>query len=83
MLQAGMSRVRDPMSLNVFNLPNSSIRTLALGFTQPLTEKSTRNLPLRRARPALKAVNLTASSLENVGAPTYYNPIGLHGLLQG
>jgi hypothetical protein len=29
-----------------FNLPNSSGRTMALGSTQPLTELSTRNLPL-------------------------------------
>jgi hypothetical protein len=30
-----------------FNLPNHSSRTIALGFTHPLTEKSTRNLPGR------------------------------------
>jgi hypothetical protein len=28
--------------LNCFNLPNSFIRTMALGFTRPLTEMSTR-----------------------------------------
>jgi hypothetical protein len=29
-------------SSNVFNLPNPSGRTIALGFTQPVTEMSTR-----------------------------------------
>jgi hypothetical protein len=32
-------------SLNFFNSPNYSSRTMALGSTQPLTEMSTRNLP--------------------------------------
>jgi hypothetical protein len=46
MLQAGRSLDRIPMrSLDFFNLPNSSSRTMALGSTQPLTEMSTRNLP--------------------------------------
>jgi hypothetical protein len=46
MLQAGRSRVRFPMrSLDFFNWPNPSSRTMALGLTQPLTEMSTRNLP--------------------------------------
>jgi hypothetical protein len=45
-MQAGRSRVRDPMSwIFFFNLPNPSSRTMALGSTQPLTEMSTRNLP--------------------------------------
>jgi hypothetical protein len=59
---------------------------MALGSTQPLTEKSTRNLPGRKGRPARKADNLTAICelicLENVGASTFHNPMGLHGLLQ-
>jgi hypothetical protein len=33
---------------------------MALGFTQPLTEISTRNLPDGEALPARKADNLTA-----------------------
>jgi hypothetical protein len=46
MLQAGRSRVRVPMtSLDFFNLPNPSSRTVALGWTQPLTEMSARNVP--------------------------------------
>jgi hypothetical protein len=56
MLQAGRSRVRFRMrSLNFFNWPNPSSRTVALGSTQPLTEVSTRNLPGGKGRPALKA----------------------------
>jgi hypothetical protein len=43
MLQAGRTRARVPMrSLNFSNLPNPSIPTLALRFTQPLTEMNTR-----------------------------------------
>jgi hypothetical protein len=38
-----------------FNLPNPSGRTVALGFTQPLTEISTRTLPLGKRRPSSKA----------------------------
>jgi hypothetical protein len=45
-LQAGRSRVRFTMrSLDFFNLPNPSSRTMALESTQPRTEMSTRNLP--------------------------------------
>jgi hypothetical protein len=44
MLRAGRSQVRVPMtSLNVFNLPNLSSLTMALEFTQHLTEMSTRS----------------------------------------
>jgi hypothetical protein len=43
-----------------FNLPNSSSLTMVLGLTQPLTEMSTRNLPVGKGRPVLKADNLTA-----------------------
>jgi hypothetical protein len=32
------------MSLDSFNLPNPSSRTMTLGSAQPLTEMSTRNL---------------------------------------
>jgi hypothetical protein len=52
---------------------------MALGSTQPLTEMSTRNLPEGKERPARKADDC----LENVGASTSHNPMGLHGLLQG
>jgi hypothetical protein len=59
-LQAGRLRVGFPMSLDFFNWPNPSGRTMALGSTQPLTETSTRNLPGGKGRPARKADNLTA-----------------------
>jgi hypothetical protein len=58
MLEAGRSRVRFPKRLlNFFNLPNPSSRTMTLGYTQPLTEMSTRN---RKGRPVRKADNHTA-----------------------
>jgi hypothetical protein len=61
MLQSGRSRVRVPMrSMDIFNLPNPSSRTMALGSTQPLTEMSTRNISAGKGRPARKADNLTA-----------------------
>jgi hypothetical protein len=61
MLQAGRSRVRVPMRLLLFffNWPNPSIRTMALGSTQTLTEMSTRNLPGGKGRPAREADNLS------------------------
>jgi hypothetical protein len=34
-----------PDEVDIFNLPNPSSRTMALGSTQSLTEMSTRNLP--------------------------------------
>jgi hypothetical protein len=46
MLQAGRSRVRVLMSsLDCFNLPKPSNRTMGLGSTQPQTGMSTRDLP--------------------------------------
>jgi hypothetical protein len=45
----------------IFNWPNSSSRTMALGSIQPLTEMSTRNLPGGKGRPTRKADNLTAN----------------------
>jgi hypothetical protein len=44
----------------IFNLPNPSSRTMALGSTQPLTEMGTRILPGGKGRPARKSDNLTA-----------------------
>jgi hypothetical protein len=59
---------------------------MALGFTQPLTEMNTRNLPGGKGWPARKADDLTAICepfcLENMKASTSHNPMGLHGLLQ-
>jgi hypothetical protein len=56
-------------------------------LSQPITEKSTRNIPGGKRRPERKADNLTAickaDCLENVRASTSHNPMGLHGLLEG
>jgi hypothetical protein len=43
-----------------FNLSNSSSRTMALGFTQPLTEMSTRRSFWVKARPEPRVDNFTA-----------------------
>ena len=44
-LQAGRSWVRIPDGvIGIFHCYNSSGRTMTLGFTQPLTEMSTRNI---------------------------------------
>jgi hypothetical protein len=61
MLQAGRSRDRIPMrSLDFFNLPNPSSRTMALGSTLPLTEMRTRNILGGKGLPARKADNFAA-----------------------
>jgi hypothetical protein len=44
----------------IFNLPNPSSRTVALGATQPLTEMSTRDLPGGKGWPAYKTDDFTA-----------------------
>jgi hypothetical protein len=44
--------------VGIFNWPNPSSRTMALGSTQPLTEMSTRNLPGVKGG---QIVNLTTS----------------------
>jgi hypothetical protein len=59
MLQAGRSRDRIPMRWIFFSLPSPSSRTMALEFTQPLAEMSTRNHPGGKERPVRKA-DLTA-----------------------
>jgi hypothetical protein len=56
---------------------------MALGSTQPLTEISTRNLPVGKGRPERKADNLTRLSRENVGFSTSQNSVGLHGQQRG
>jgi hypothetical protein len=38
--------------IGIFNWPNPSSSTMALGSTQPLTEMSTTNLPGGKGRPA-------------------------------
>jgi hypothetical protein len=60
-LQAGRSRVQFPMrSLDFFNWPNPSSRTMALESTHPPTEMSARNLAGGKGRSARKADSLTA-----------------------
>jgi hypothetical protein len=44
LVDAGRPPVRAPDEVDVFNLPNSSCRIMALGSTQPL-RISSRNLP--------------------------------------
>jgi hypothetical protein len=66
MLQAGRSPVRIPDEVDFFNLPNPCSRTITLGSTQPLTEMSTRNLPVGKKRPARRADNLAAICEPNI-----------------
>jgi hypothetical protein len=59
---------------------------MALGSTQHIIKMSTRNLPGTKGWPADEADNLTVTcepTLEYAGASMSYNPMGLHGLLQG
>jgi hypothetical protein len=49
-----------PDEVDIFKWPNPSSRTMTLGFTQPLTEMSTGNVPGVKWWPARKADNLTA-----------------------
>jgi hypothetical protein len=59
---------------------------MALGPTWPLTEMSNINISVGGKRgPDREANNLAvmwADSVENVGASTSHNPMGLHGLLK-
>jgi hypothetical protein len=63
MLQAGRSRDRVPMRWIISNLLNLSGRIMALGSTQPLTERSARNLKKQtggKGWPVRRADNLAA-----------------------
>jgi hypothetical protein len=59
---------------------------MALELTLTITEMITRNIPGDKGQLAWKANNLAAicvpSCLENVGALTSHNPIGLHNQSQ-
>jgi hypothetical protein len=55
MLQAGRSPVQVPDKVDFINLPNPSSRTMALGWTQPLTKMSIINFPGRKKLPARMA----------------------------
>jgi hypothetical protein len=59
---------------------------MVLGWTQPLTEMSTRNLLGGKEGPVRNAVNVTAiwaDCLENVEASMPHNATSIHGVLQG
>jgi hypothetical protein len=61
MLKDDRSQVQFPMSsLDFSSLHNRFSRTMALGFTQPVTEMSTKNLPGNKGWPANKAGNHSA-----------------------
>jgi hypothetical protein len=74
--------------IGFLNLAIPSRRRMALGFTQPLTEMSTRNLPGGKARSANKAHNHSIICEPTVqtmweGSSASHNTIGLHGLSRG
>jgi hypothetical protein len=48
--------------IGFFSWPNPSRPPMVMGSTQPLTEMSTRNIPVGKGRPAHKADSLTAIS---------------------
>jgi hypothetical protein len=66
MLQAGRLPVRIPDEVDLFNLPNPSSRTMALGSTQTLIEMCTTNLPGGKKRLERRADNLAAIYEPNV-----------------
>jgi hypothetical protein len=68
-------------SHNFFNLPNPSSHTMVLGFTQPLTEMSTRTRVEHGLCIRLMLLP-SVSSLDNVGS-TSDSCIGLCSLLWG
>jgi hypothetical protein len=70
-----------------FNLPNPSSRTMTLGSTQPLNRNEYQG-PSCRVKGGRRVwltlpPSVSRLSTQNVGASTSYNPMGLHGLLQG
>jgi hypothetical protein len=73
-------------SPNFLNMSDLSSRTMVLGFSQPLTDMTTRRSFLDKERPARKADKLTAICdqifVDNVRSSTSYSFIDLHGLLQ-
>jgi hypothetical protein len=70
--------------IGLLNCIHPSSRTTALGWTQPLTEMSIRNLTGGKERPVRKADSLTAIyCLEDGEVPKSHKRMGLHGLLQG
>jgi hypothetical protein len=62
MLQTGRSPVRVLVEVDFFNLPNPSSHTMALGWTQPLTEMS----KMGKKQPARRADNHSAICEPNI-----------------
>jgi hypothetical protein len=83
MLKSGRSRGSSPGLSGVFNLPNTSSRTMVLWSTQKLTEMSTRNNSGGKNDRRVGMTTLPPSvnrMSENVAASTSRNPKGFHGL---
>jgi hypothetical protein len=86
-LQARRECVRVLMrSFNVLNFPNCSSRTMALGFTQPVTEMSTgrclRGYNMVDAHCWQPSCHLCADCLENMGSSISHNLRSLCSPLQ-
>jgi hypothetical protein len=74
-------------SLDFSIYPSPPNCNMAMGFTQPLTEMNTRNLPGDKKAAGMSGwqthCHLWADCLENVGFTTYHNLTGLNSLLEG
>jgi hypothetical protein len=89
MLQAGWSRVRIPMRALHFSIDLilPAVLCMALGSTKPV-QKSVPGIFLEvkgGRRVGLKTLppSVCRLSRENMGASTFHDRMGLHGLLQG
>ena len=72
--------------IGMFHWHNPSGRTMALGYTQSVTEMSTRNISWVKRRPVRKADNLTTFMCRlswSLGASTSWNPQGLSRPVMG
>jgi hypothetical protein len=70
----------------IFHWHNPSSRNLALGLSQPLTEMNTRNNSWGKMRPVRRADNRTTFMCRlscNLGALTFWNPMGLFRPVMG
>jgi hypothetical protein len=74
MLQAEKSPVRVPDEVDFSNWPNPSSRTMALLFTQPLTEMSTKKFPGGEKRPARRADNIAELNVWKCGSLNLSQP---------